>query len=153
MEKIIFEDLPSTKTPLNAENLNQLQTNVENAIKEVDNRTIYSTTEQVVGTWINGKPIYRKTLSVTGGLSFNSHKFAFNHNIGNFGMPISVTGVLYDTLNKNYFCLPYITTSEANIMLYCSPTQITVEQNPYENNRLKDLYVILEYTKTTDTAL
>ena len=25
MEKIIFEDLPSTKTPLNADNLNQIQ--------------------------------------------------------------------------------------------------------------------------------
>lgn len=38
MEKIIFEDLPSTTTPLNAENLNQLQTNAENAINEVDEK-------------------------------------------------------------------------------------------------------------------
>ena len=30
MEKIIFENLPSTNTPINASNLNQLQTNVEN---------------------------------------------------------------------------------------------------------------------------
>lgn len=30
MEKIIFEDLPSTKTPINATNLNKLQTNIEN---------------------------------------------------------------------------------------------------------------------------
>ena len=34
MEKIIFEDLPSTKTPLNAENLNKIQSNAENAILE-----------------------------------------------------------------------------------------------------------------------
>lgn len=32
MEKIIFEDLPSTNTPLNAETLNQLQENIENAL-------------------------------------------------------------------------------------------------------------------------
>lgn len=32
MQKITFEDLPSTDTPVNATNLNQLQTNVENAI-------------------------------------------------------------------------------------------------------------------------
>ena len=30
MQKINFQDLPSTTTPLNANNLNQLQTNVEN---------------------------------------------------------------------------------------------------------------------------
>ena len=29
MEKIIFEDLPSTKTPINSINLNQLQNNIE----------------------------------------------------------------------------------------------------------------------------
>jgi hypothetical protein len=34
MKKIIFEDLPSTKTPLNATNLNQIQTNIETAIDE-----------------------------------------------------------------------------------------------------------------------
>ena len=36
MEKIFFEDLPSTKTPLNAENLNKIQENVETAINETD---------------------------------------------------------------------------------------------------------------------
>ena len=35
MEKINFENLPSTNTPINATNLNQLQTNVENAINGV----------------------------------------------------------------------------------------------------------------------
>ena len=38
MEKIIFEDLPSTKTPLNAENLNKIQQNAENAINKVDEK-------------------------------------------------------------------------------------------------------------------
>ena len=35
MEKINFEDLPSTDTPIDSTNLNLLQTNVENAINEV----------------------------------------------------------------------------------------------------------------------
>lgn len=35
MEKINFEDLPSTKTPIDSTNLNLLQTNVENAINGV----------------------------------------------------------------------------------------------------------------------
>lgn len=37
MEKIIFEDLPSTNTPINAENLNKIQENVENTIEELKN--------------------------------------------------------------------------------------------------------------------
>lgn len=36
MQKINFQNLPSTTTPINATNLNQLQTNIENAIKESD---------------------------------------------------------------------------------------------------------------------
>ena len=34
MNKINFQNLPNTTTPLNASNMNQLQTNVENAITE-----------------------------------------------------------------------------------------------------------------------
>lgn len=35
MEKIIFEDYPSTKTPISANNLNKIQDNAENAINGV----------------------------------------------------------------------------------------------------------------------
>lgn len=35
MQKITFEDLPSTNTPINANNLNAIQTNVESAIGDV----------------------------------------------------------------------------------------------------------------------
>ena len=40
MTKITFQNLPSTSTPVNATNLNQLQTNVENAINEKNIITI-----------------------------------------------------------------------------------------------------------------
>ena len=30
MDKITFEDLPSTNTPINSNNLNKMQTNIEN---------------------------------------------------------------------------------------------------------------------------
>lgn len=36
MNKITFEDLPSTRTPLNARNMNAIQTNAENAINAID---------------------------------------------------------------------------------------------------------------------
>ena len=37
MEKIIFEDLPSTNTPINSTNLNKVQTNIENERNKVAN--------------------------------------------------------------------------------------------------------------------
>lgn len=36
MEKIEFKDLPSTDTPINAENLNKIQTNIEIAINNIN---------------------------------------------------------------------------------------------------------------------
>lgn len=41
MQKINFQDLPSTETPIKATNLNLLQTNVENAINlKADSTTL-----------------------------------------------------------------------------------------------------------------
>lgn len=40
MQKINFQDLPNTTTPISASNLNQVQTNVENAIDELNTPTI-----------------------------------------------------------------------------------------------------------------
>ena len=101
MTRIRFEDLPSTNTPRNAENLNKLNNVVisptepttgeevwinntnkkiytkndnggyeEFYSEEEHNKQVYSTSEQRIGTWIDGKPIYRKVLDC--GLLLNS---------------------------------------------------------------------------------
>lgn len=110
----------------------------------------YSTEEQVIGTWIDGKPIYRKSLFVSGFPTFTSNKHSFNHNIANFGVCLKIYGVLFDTGNQCYFNLPYTGRGTSDIMLYSSSSLIYVEQSPYGNNRLKDFYITIEYTKTTD---
>lgn len=53
---------------------------VNNIIEDVKEN--YSTNETRIGTWIDGKPLYRKviTYSKTGG-----GDFSFNHNIANIG--------------------------------------------------------------------
>lgn len=47
MEKINFNDLPNTNTPINSSNLNQLQTNVENAINGV-----VTSGSNSIGKWV-----------------------------------------------------------------------------------------------------
>ena len=75
MQKIEFKDLPSTDTPINSENLNLLQTNVESAINGVvlydndgnnygeislnDNVDNYNYLE-VFGHEVGGRKIYNK---------------------------------------------------------------------------------------------
>jgi len=55
MEKINWINGQAGGTPLSAENLNQMQDNIEEAINDVDKKLNYSTEEKVVGTWINRK--------------------------------------------------------------------------------------------------
>lgn len=65
MEKIEFKNLPDKTTPINTNNLNLLQDNVEEAINNVE-KTIndintYSTEETFTGKyWVDGKKIYKK---------------------------------------------------------------------------------------------
>lgn len=76
MTKINFQDLPNTTTPLNASNMNTLQTNVENAIK-----TSISSGGSEVGTneYVDSKQVYRKRVSL-GDFPNNANKTVY-HNI------------------------------------------------------------------------
>ena len=123
---------------------------VPTGYEEVTDPNNYSLEEQVIGTWIDGKPIYRKSFFISGFPTFTSNKHTFNHNIANFGLCLKIYGVLYDTGNKCYFNLPYTGRGTADVMLYSSSSIIYVEQGPYGNNRLKDFYITIEYTKTKD---
>lgn len=82
-------------TPLNAENLNQIQTNAENAInivqsnlnttdQNIEDLTTYSTEEKVVGAWIDGKPLYEITLTGTKNAGADLIIDVSNLNIENF---------------------------------------------------------------------
>ena len=123
---------------------------VPDGYEEVDAPNKYSTVEQVIGAWVDGKPTYQKTFIVSGYPTFTDNKYSFDHNIQNFGRPIKLYGVCYDQTNASYFMLPYVTTSGVNIMLYSSTSKITVEQSAYKSDRLHSFAITIEYTKTTD---
>lgn len=68
MERINFRNKGETGAiPINADNLNLMQTNVEN---EFNNISDYSTTETKIGKWMN-KDLYRKVVVIVG-LSVNT---------------------------------------------------------------------------------
>lgn len=104
MEKIIFEDLPSTNTPLNADNLNQIQENVENAIEEIRDNLVKI-------LWSNSNPTNNfdaQTVSLNDDISnYDMYCVIFNQSTGSTNqlttgiLPIGDTFVNM-AINKNF---------------------------------------------------
>lgn len=110
----------------------------------------YSTTEQVVGEWINGKPIYERTYSDTMDLSEEGW-FNIAHNISNLDALISISGVIKtstgsqwglgycrDSANYTALCI-----NDTNVRAFISSAMVTATSN-------RDIYITIQYTKTTD---
>lgn len=108
----------------------------------------YSTSEQDTGCkWVDGKKIYKKTISCGGGSNKNK---AVNHNISNLSRTIKIEGQAYD----GSVCIPIPFTStgdgvSSSIQVYVSSTQIVISCGADRDN-LIEMYVTLWYTKTTD---
>lgn len=148
--KTVWKDLPDTTTPLNASNLNH----IEDGIKALYEKTIYSTTEQVVGTWIDGKPIYRKVF--TGNMTNTTNEWVNLEkcNLNNVENIIDISGTIKNT-SSDRRVLP--TSAYENTSYYCTFSylgqtdylQCYVNGWTYTTFGFKYI-VVIEYTKTTD---
>lgn len=148
MEKIIFEDLPSTKTPLNAENLNKIQENVENAINEVNDKFNYSTEEKIIGIYENGKPIYEKIIEHT--IPIGSSELDLSKlNIEDLIDYDSICKRMSESLNVDKEKPYYINENDYYRCFYRETTKTMQARvkNTYAQNIER---LTLKYTKTTD---
>lgn len=103
-------------------------------------KDIYSTKEQAIGTWIDGKPLYRKTIETTVNNQQQTISLDFSidklKNVegeldnGNQVIPIGYND------NTNYCCV-FMQKSNKSLYYMSSWSSGT-------------LYITLEYTKTTD---
>ena len=115
--------------------------------EKLDNVTEYSTTEQVIGTWIDGKPIYRKCLN-TGTLP-NNNTMSVNHGISDFAFATNIYGYVIDTSDNTRIPLPYpATTATSSIGIWVSDTAVRINTGKDRTNCSG--VIVLEYTKTTD---
>lgn len=174
MQKINFQNLPSTTTPVNATNLNALQDNVEDVfdgdvpmgdivVSSITSTTgidNYSTNETRVGTWIDSNPIYRKVVvnepTSSVGATNTVTNYGFPHDISNFGKLVNVRALIYDKTNTTYtYSLPNI-GGQGNTLSY-STAITTVDINNINVRIVNDSWAtnftwvfVVEYTKTTD---
>ena len=103
----------------------------------------YSTSEQVVGEWIDGKPIYQKTIEC-GALPNNTTKNVA-HGITNASKFISVSA--YTTNGTNYMFLNHPYEYFANVI--CNATNVMLRTNT-NLSAYTETYVTIQYTKTSD---
>lgn len=114
--------------------------NLVGAINEVNNKFDYSTEEQVIGKWTNGKPIYRKIVS--GAVSQSDLYPTVATGITNLDKVVSISLVLAYGDNRQYF----------------SSTRYTYYLDKENNNKITivapditgDATFTIFYTKTTD---
>lgn len=109
---------------------------------------VYSTNEVRIGTWIDGKPIYRKVFT------FTTPSDGTATNVAN------ITDLHIDNLINDFFSIKYvgnITTSSNNsnaIMFirlnYGGSNDFLVMSILNSSYYSKDAFAIIEYTKTTD---
>lgn len=107
----------------------------------------YSTEEQVIGEWIDGKPVYQKTVDC--GTLPNSTNKSVNHNISNIDKIINYNGIAYNN-DGLVFHIP--NTSTVNIKYgietYVDKNIIYIVCGS-DRSGYNAIYT-LQYTKTTD---
>ena len=106
--------------------------------------TDYSTTEKIVGTWVNGKPVYQKTIDV-GALPNNKTK-SVRHGISNLKMCVDVHGVFTD--GTTTMTIPFPSASGSIVTASVSATEVSITTT--SNRTAYSGYVYITYTKTTD---
>lgn len=116
------------------------------AVTDVDGES-YSTTEQKTGgTWVNGKPIYKKTVD-TGTMPNNTRK-QVAHGISNLDFIISMGGAAYG--NNTFVPIPYADTSVSGSLGIFADRNNIILFSGGNCSYLTTSYVTLYYTKTTD---
>ena len=96
--------------------------------------------------WVNGKPIYKKTVD-TGTMPNNTRK-QVAHGISNLDFIISMSGAAYG--NSTFVPIPYAdTTASSSIGLFADSSNIILFSGA-NMSYLTTSYVTLYYTKTTD---
>lgn len=126
------------------------KTRNETYSKNIDSSDLqnYSLIEQKIGTWIDGKPLYRKVVNYSNALSAGNN--AISHNISNIDVVTKVDG--YTILGTNNYRTGAFESSTKFINIKAvDSTYINVHIGSDWGSSFKNGFVtILEYTKTTD---
>lgn len=105
----------------------------------------YSETEQVIGTWKDGKPLYEKTISFTpSGSGYYTDVSSLN-----ISKMISCAGFAMQT-NGNHVNIPYGSNSTDFAVAYFNSTNNRLYCSFAGSYNISEWNITMQYTKTTD---
>lgn len=128
---------------------NTVSTSSTNAIENqaitnyVNTKADYSTNEKVIGKWIDNKPLYRKVYKITNGLNTET-LLSLNVSGLNIERCIRLDGWQYSS-EFSFISLNFYNGDHNYIYLHNNSTV-----NYQYHWSATEIYIILEYTKTTD---
>lgn len=123
----------------NNNNYDPINSSYEKRLQKLEDN-VYSTEETVVGTWTDGKPLYRKVVSTTTPSTGSDW-------ISVVELPTTIRIKKIQALLGGYLPIPlYITTSHY-VVFQIVNGNIQMNVAGYTNNSVE---FIVEYTKTTD---
>ena len=130
--------------------MNEIKSAHNDTDNKLTNLNTYSTTEQVIGTWLDGKPIYRQCVYVS---AFpNASYMTINLSSSNIDYLINMYGSAKTVLDNKSYCTP-INNARPGASEYTFGAFIdggdlriatAIDRTIYSG------YIIIEYTKTTD---
>ena len=124
---------------------------IPNGYEEVtDYIPTYSTEEMIVGTWIDGKPLYRKSFIVKG---ITAIEYTFD--LANLNMDMCLLDFSHSVFKQGVYSLPfdfYGGTTDFNRVFFQNNNAIVFKFGSIYTMS-KDLYFTIEYTKTTSEVL
>lgn len=148
MALIEFKDLPDKSTPLNSANLNnnfnELKNGIDDLSENLKNNSTFSTEEKIIGTFTDGKPIYRQTIlgAINDASIIKSGVDTLVNAYGTIFMNGNTRPINYYELYNNYQYFWNLRVASNNIYMAC-----IVAGKSYNTN---DARITIEYTKTTD---
>ena len=117
-------------------------------VKEyADNLNNYSLENEIkIGKWIDGKPIYKKTINF--GTLLNRAEKTVDHNIPDIDFIIKIDGITKATTGQS-LPLPYLSLYGENTTIQATNRCIIIDTEA-NMSAYTQTYITLYYTKTTD---
>ena len=133
-------------------NTNYVETNVANLLATGGGGDIYSTSERVIGTWIDGSILYEKTIDF-GALPANTTKNV-NHSILNLDIVTQIIATATRPASQGtYASIPVPSTHWETVgnqnEITITDTYITIRNHNANASAFTKVYVTLKYTKTS----
>lgn len=118
-----------------------------------NDRHDYSTVEKVIGTWIDGKPLYEITIPINS-FSYGS-AFTVAHGISNLDKVVETKGKFYRGDEGSWNPIPFIYPANPSSWgiqdyNYKSTVFSMFIGSGFSASQLSDMSITIKYTKTTD---